>query len=86
MMAAAYSQEFSKVTYQLQKGMVPQTSFAESPSDFEWGDYDGDGDLDLIISGQLNATGDFGTKIWRNDGNHIFYDIRANIMRLHRLH
>jgi len=48
---------------------------AVSSSAFAWGDYDNDGDLDLLLAGQdesWNAV----TKIYRNDGN-SFYDIQA---------
>ncbi len=48
----------------------------------DWGDYDNDADLDLLITGQIN---DFQgiTKIYRND-NGIFTDINANIKAFER--
>lgn len=39
-----------------------------------WGDYDNDGDLDLLLAGTLE-----GTKIYRNDGNGSFAEINAQI-------
>ncbi len=42
-----------------------------------WGDYDNDGDLDLLISGQ-NSAGILMTKIYRND-NSVFIDINAGL-------
>jgi hypothetical protein len=38
-----------------------------------WGDYDNDGDLDLIIAG-YNGTEGRTTKLYRNDGQHTFND------------
>ena len=37
-----------------------------------WGDYDNDGDLDILQSGST-------IDVFRNDGNDIFFDIQANI-------
>lgn len=40
-----------------------------SQSSMAWGDYDNDGDLDILLSGQLSFGGLVGvTKIYRNDG------------------
>src|SRR5664280_189291 len=39
----------------------------------EWGDYDNDGDLDILISG-LDNSGPV-CKIYRNDGNNIFTEM-----------
>jgi uncharacterized membrane protein YeaQ/YmgE (transglycosylase-associated protein family) len=43
-----------------------------------WGDYDNDGDLDLVIGGQTSSSYSI-TKIYRNDGIGIFTDINANL-------
>ena len=40
-----------------------------------WGDYDGDGDLDALVTG-LGRIG-YSTKIYRNDGDGVFTDINA---------
>ena len=43
-------------------------------SDAAWGDYDNDGDLDIIISGYNTLTGDDLTRIYKNDGNNSFLE------------
>jgi hypothetical protein len=40
----------------------------------DWGDYDNDGNLDLVMSGGDPATGNF-TKIFHNDGNGMFTEM-----------
>ncbi|PID94325.1 MAG: hypothetical protein CSA95_03310 [Bacteroidetes bacterium] len=49
-------------------------------SDVAWGDYDGDHDLDLVISGMVGYEGsnDFKTLIYRNDAG-VFVDIEAGL-------
>ena len=42
-----------------------------------WGDYDNDGDLDILLTGALSGPGLISC-IYRNDGGH-FYDIDANL-------
>ncbi len=44
----------------------------------DWGDYDNDGDLDLLVSG-ADSTGKGQTKIYRND-NGVFTDIKAPLL------
>ena len=44
-------------------------------SSLDWGDYDQDGDLDLLVSGEDVETPT--TRIYRNDGNGTFTDIGA---------
>ncbi len=43
-----------------------------------WGDYDNDGDLDIVLSG-ASASGDI-SKVYRNEGNGNFTDIQANLI------
>ncbi|MEG4202680.1 S8 family serine peptidase [Microcoleus sp. Pol7_A1] len=47
-----------------------------SDGSVNWGDYDNDGDLDILLSG-ANQSG-FSSKIYRNEGG-IFTDISANL-------
>ncbi|MCK4700356.1 MAG: T9SS type A sorting domain-containing protein, partial [Bacteroidales bacterium] len=49
-----------------------------SESNASWGDYDSDGDLDLIYSGRSPGLGGI-TKIYTNDGNNIFSDISFDL-------
>lgn len=46
-------------------------------SSVEWGDYDNDNDLDMLLSGV--ASGRSWTKVYRNDGNDQFVDIQAEL-------
>jgi len=48
-----------------------------SSSSCEWGDYDNDGDLDILLSG-MSGTENI-TKIYRNDKNDVFTDINAGL-------
>jgi hypothetical protein len=52
-------------------------SFEDSSSD--WGDYDGDGDLDLIVAGEtVSIAGEnVGAILYRNDGNDLFSKVRS---------
>jgi len=53
-----------------------------SNSSVSWGDYDSDGDLDLLLSG---STGSYEiTEIYRNDGPNTFTPINANFPGLTR--
>ncbi|MCZ6803139.1 MAG: FG-GAP-like repeat-containing protein [Proteobacteria bacterium] len=46
-------------------------------SSVAWGDYDNDGDLDILLAG--GVTGGPVSKIYRNDGNGDFTDIQVNL-------
>ncbi len=45
----------------------------------EWGDYDNDGDLDILLVGR-DASFDGVAKVYRNDGNSTFTDINAGLI------
>ncbi len=47
----------------------------------EWGDYDNDGDLDIILTGK-NNDGNSISKIYRNEGTGNFIDVNANLIGL----
>ncbi len=49
--------------------------------DVVWGDYDGDGDLDILIEGFLADVTEF-THLYRNDGNDIFTDSGVNLIQV----
>jgi len=49
--------------------------------DLEWGDYNGDGNVDLVISGTGGASGmERKTNIYKNNADGTFTDINANLM------
>lgn len=49
--------------------------------DLDWGDYDKDGDEDLLLTGCVHAEGDYvyHSRIYRNNGNSTFTDIDAGL-------
>ncbi|MDX2248162.1 MAG: FG-GAP-like repeat-containing protein [Bacteroidia bacterium] len=42
-----------------------------------WGDYDTDGDLDILLTGNTGST--LVTEVWRNDGSNVFVNIGAGL-------
>jgi len=63
------------------KGSDSDVSFTEmtdilltrvSSSSVAWGDYDKDGDLDILLTGIDNSSGQATSKVFRNDGNNTF--------------
>ncbi|GAB1366536.1 hypothetical protein MASR1M36_14070 [Candidatus Cloacimonadaceae bacterium] len=48
-------------------------------SSISWGDYDNDGDLDILLNGYTGPYGSFISKIYRNNGNNSFTDINAGL-------
>ncbi len=48
----------------------------------DWGDYDGDGDLDLLLTGTTDGTTPT-TKLYRNDGNGTFVDLSTTLAAVH---
>ena len=53
-----------------------------SDGSVDWGDYDNDGDLDLLISASTFVG--FKTVVYRNDGNGIFTDINAGLQGIYQ--
>lgn len=47
-------------------------------SSFAWGDYDNDGDLDILLMGSIGSA--YITNVYRNDSNDIFSDINAELI------
>ncbi|MEP2668465.1 MAG: BspA family leucine-rich repeat surface protein [Cyclobacteriaceae bacterium] len=45
----------------------------------QWGDFDGDGDLDLVLTGQDYEVSDYVARVYRNDAG-IFTDLLANLV------
>ena len=50
-----------------------------SGSAVAWGDYDNDGDLDILIGGNIAQNPGYAARIYRNDGSGQFADINANL-------
>ena len=49
-----------------------------SRSSVAWGDYDNDGDLDILLTGRDSLSSEI-SKVYRNDGGGSFTDIGANL-------
>jgi hypothetical protein len=54
---------------------------AVEKSSVAWGDYDGDGDLDILLTGSISLTRSPSpiSRIYRNDGDGTFFDIKAGL-------
>jgi len=65
---ACFAQSFTEITTGL-----PGLSLSASA----WGDFDNDGDLDIVITGTTGT--DRISRIYRNDGNGVFNDIQAGL-------
>ncbi len=48
----------------------------------DWGDFDNDGDLDILLTGAVSANS-YGSFIYRNDGGGVFTDINAGLVAIH---
>ena len=58
---------------------VPDLPFIHvSLGEVAWGDYDNDGDPDLVLTGEM-ANGTATTQMYRNNGNGTFTDVNAGI-------
>jgi len=62
-------------------GQVFPNFIAVRSGSVDWGDMDHDGDLDLLLTGE-SSVGPI-SKVYRNDRNHIFTDIQAEIIGLY---
>jgi hypothetical protein len=49
-----------------------------------WADYDGDGDLDALITGRLFSGNSRATELWRNDGNDVFTQVNDPFADVYR--
>jgi len=56
------------------KNIIPKLT----ESSVSWGDYDTDGDLDLLLTGK-NSEGLGMTKIYRNEGNNVFIETKIGL-------
>ena len=52
-------------------------------SSVAWGDYDNDGDLDILLTGQSSSGGEV-SQVWRNNGDDTFTDINAGLPSVSR--
>jgi surface protein len=48
-------------------------------TDADWGDYDRDGDLDLIVTGRTRDDGGVQTVLYRNDGGEAFTKVQTSL-------
>jgi hypothetical protein len=55
---------------------LPPLSF---PS-VDWGDYDNDGDMDILLTGQIGILAERYSGIFRNDGNDVFTEITEQLV------
>jgi uncharacterized repeat protein (TIGR01451 family) len=44
-----------------------------------WGDYDNDGDLDILLTGWTGTDDNYASQVWRNNGDATFTDIDAGL-------
>lgn len=51
-----------------------------SAVDAAWGDYDGDGDLDVAFAGGQDTAGNLVSEVYRNDGSDTFTDVGAGLV------
>ncbi len=61
---------------------IPDQMIKVADGSLDWGDYDNDGDLDLVIAGfyEDDTTAIDIAKIYRNDGNDIFTEVPSNLI------
>ena len=60
---------------------IPDQMIKVADGSIDWGDYDNDGDLDIVIAGfyEDDTTAADIAKIYRNDGNDVFTEIPSNL-------
>lgn len=81
--------QLSVFSQEYQLSASPKTSFTEVTSavltglynsgSAEWGDYNNDGFLDILMTG-VDGTGNRASKIFRNNGNETFTDVTASLL------
>lgn len=52
-------------------------------SSADWGDYNADGNLDIVLMGATNASGQSTTRVYRNNGNNTFTDIQTPLQSVY---
>ncbi len=62
---------------------IPVTMIGVSEGSAAWGDYDSDGDLDLLLTGETGLSM-CATRIYRNDGNNCFTEIPTGVTNIMR--
>ena len=62
-------------------GLLQLVNVARERLGFPWAtlDYDGDGDLDVLLAGAVVRDGQVGNVLLRNDGNGKFHDVTAEV-------
>ncbi|MEL6134205.1 MAG: FG-GAP-like repeat-containing protein, partial [Bacteroidota bacterium] len=65
--------------FALSSATLPDVKFGS----VDWGDYDNDGDLDILICGQDGSNNRI-TRVYKNDGNQTFNLISANLTGIER--
>jgi predicted nucleotidyltransferase len=52
-------------------------------SSVDWGDYDNDGDLDILLTGSIPGSPYEVSQVYRNDGGGVFADVGASLDSVH---
>ncbi len=71
----------SRINLSSQDGFPAGSSPNILVADSAWGDFDNDGDLDILLSGRGTQNGL--TKLYRNDSNNTFAEVNTGLLGLH---